>query len=195
MLRIILLSLLLISVYQTEAVVAQTRRNQQQRNANQQPTVSQTSVPLVEPGVEKSKPSDTGSRADNKTQITIDDTRSNVSTWVSVVLSFLLLVVIGFQAWIYKEQLREMRKLSRISHRQAYTLKRQVRAMQEANDSTRNLVDAARIQADAAKVQADASKLQADIARQALDDTRRSTIPVIQMADGISRREGLMLAR
>lgn len=174
--RTILVLLLLIGIYQTEAVVAQTQRNQQQGDAKQQLAVSQaSSIPSVQPDVEQPKAGDASDRADNKTQITIDDTRSNAPTWVSVVVSGLLLLVIAFQAWIYKEQLKEMRKLSKLSNRQAFTLKRQVRAMFDQLEAMQAQVRTSERQADLMRDTLTATQRQVEIMGIAIDPRLRIT--------------------
>ncbi len=162
-----------VAVCQPRAVVGEAKGNNQQGQAQNQVTVAQTPTPPVQAVVEQPKTADTGQRANDKTQITIDDARSNAPQWAAIILNFLLLLVVGYQAYTYKQQLQIMREERGVISEQAGTLKEQAEAMkgqldamQDSLTETRKLVEHNERVVKASETQASAAQAMVENAKQ-----------------------------
>jgi hypothetical protein len=102
--------LILSLVGQTSGVVTAIEGHHEQRNSVNQVSASQSPIPSIQSVSEQPKASNTGSDTSNPQQITIVDMRSRALEWGALIFNFLLLLVVGYQAYTYKQQLGAMRE-------------------------------------------------------------------------------------
>src|SRR6266849_7849759 len=127
----VLLILLLVIGVQPGAAVGQSKREKQQRQRVNSGVPANTPVPSVQPISEEPKPTYTEKVSDSTQQITIVDSRSNALAWAAAAFNFLLLLIVGYQAYTNGQQLSAMRDGLTQTQKMAEQNERAVKAAEE----------------------------------------------------------------
>jgi hypothetical protein len=160
------ITFIIIFVCQGRAVVSEAKGQNQQGQAKNYITVAQAPTLSVQPITEQPKTTETGRGANDKTEITIKDTRSSVLEWAAIVLNFLLLLVVGYQAYTYKQQLQVMREERGVVSEQATAMQDGLAETRKIVAQNERVVSAMEIQAKAAQDAVEAAELSIEFTKQ-----------------------------
>ncbi len=166
-----------IAVYQTCPVIDEANGQKPKRRTENQVSVAPTPAPSAQPIVEPPKTGEAGQRADNKQPIIITESRSSILEWAAIVLNFLLLLVVGYQARTYNQQLGSMK-----SH--AVIMEGSLNETRKIVEQNERAVKASETQAIASQTSAEAAKRMVEVSQQAYVESSRAYVGIREIKMG-----------